>query len=259
MIRHIPILQLDHGRVDEITDEIVVEYPLTLYLNGSEWVTLMCSPDSLEHLVCGFLKSEGFISSYEDIGALSIDEEKGMGWITLKDLNPLLAQLHGKRALTSGCAKGVTFYHALDTVSLMSCKSKIQVDFETLASLMAGFNGASKVFKATGGVHSCAICSGTELLMLKEDIGRHNAVDKLIGEALMTGIALEDKLLLTSGRISSEILIKAARAGFPIVVSRSAPTDMAVREAEKLSITLVGFLRGQRCNVYTEAWRILND
>lgn len=257
MIRHIPIMQLDQGRADEIDDEIVIEYPLTLYLNGSEWVTLMCSPNSLEHLAYGFLRSEGLINRYEDIVALTIDEEKGLGWITLKELNPLLVQLHGKRALTSGCAKGVTFYHALDTVSLMPCKSKMQVSFQTLASLMAGFNGASKVFKATGGVHSCAVCSGTELLMLKEDIGRHNAVDKLIGEALTTGIALDDKILLTSGRISSEILIKAARARFPVVVSRSAPTDMAVREAEKLGITLVGFLRGQRCNVYTEAWRIL--
>ncbi len=257
MIRGMRIMQLDHGRTEEVEDDVVVEYPLTLYLEGVEWVTLMCSPDSLEHLACGFLKSEGMIKGYEDISGLTIDEEKGHGWITLKDSNPLAVQLHGKRTLTSGCAKGVTFSRALDAATLTRCESGFRVRFDTLASLMADFNGASKVFKATGGVHSCAVCSATEILMLKEDIGRHNAVDKLIGQALIHGVALEEKILLTSGRVSSEILIKSARAGFPIVASRSAPTDMALREAEKLGITVVGFLRGRRCNVYTEPWRIL--
>lgn len=259
MIRRMPITQLDHGTIKEDEDDVVVEYPLTLYLDGIEWVTLMCSPDSLKHLACGFLKSEGLIKRYEEIEALTIDEEKGHGWITLKESNPLVRKLHGKRTLTSGCAKGVTFSRALDAVTLMPCKSRFQVRFDSLTSLMADFNGASKVFKATGGVHSCAVCSATEILMLKEDIGRHNAVDKLIGEGLAHSVALDDKILLTSGRISSEILIKSARAGFPILASRSAPTDMAVREAEKLGITVVGFLRGQRCNVYSEPWRILHD
>lgn len=257
MIKGIRIMQLDHGRTEEVEDDVVVEYPLTLYLDGTEWVTLMCSPDSLEHLAYGFLKSEGVIKGIEDIERVSIDAEKGHGWIILKNSNPLVIQLHGKRTLTSGCAKGVTFSKALDAVTLLPCQSSFRVRFDRLASLMVDFNGASKVFRATGGVHSCAVCSASEILMLKEDIGRHNAVDKLIGEALVHGVALDDKMLLTSGRISSEILIKSARAGFPIVASRSAPTDMALREAEKLGITVVGFLRGQRCNVYTETWRIL--
>lgn len=259
MIKRIRIKQLAHDKEEYMDDSVAVEYPLTLYLNGEEWITMLCSPDSLEYLICGFLKSEGLIKSREDLTALTIDREKGHAWITLDDMNPLALQLHGKRTQTSGCAKGITFYQALDTITLRPSTSALQVRFADLSALMASFNGASPIFKATGGVHSCAICSNEELILLQEDIGRHNALDKLIGEALMTGLSLTDKILLTSGRVSSEILLKSARAGLAMVVSRSAPTDLAVREAEKLEITLVGFLRGRRGNVYAGEQRILMD
>ncbi len=259
MIRQIPIKRLAHDQEIYTEDSVAVEYPLTLYLNGEEWLTLMCSPDSLDYLVYGFLKSEGLIKSREDLTALTLDLEKGHGWITLKDLNPLSQQLHGKRAQTSGCAKGVTFYQALDTLTLKPADSDLQIRFSTLAGLMTDFNGASPVFKATGGVHSCAICSHEGILLLQEDIGRHNALDKLVGEALMTGLPLADKILLTSGRVSSEILLKSARVGLSVVVSRSAPTDLAVRQAQRLDITLVGFLRGSRCNIYAGENRIMMD
>lgn len=256
MFRKIKITQFTHEKVTQIDDAVATEYPLTLHLNGEEWMTLLCSPDALDYLICGFLKSEGLIRNSREITALTIDQEKGQGWITVRDLNPLALQLHGRRAQTSGCAKGTTFYQALDAITLSPNTSTMTVGFNALAELMTGFNSASPVFKATGGVHSCAICSATEMLLLQEDIGRHNALDKLIGEAMMTGLSLEDKLLLTSGRISSEILLKSARAGLSVVVSRSAPTDLAIREAEKLGITLVGFLRGKRGNVYAGAERI---
>lgn len=256
VIKRIPIKQLAHDEVEDMEDEVAVEYPLTLYLNGDEWVTLLCSPAALEHLCYGFLKSEGLIKSRNDISQLTLDSEKGHCWITVKDLNPLVLQLHGKRTQTSGCAKGITFYHALDNATLVANHSTSTVSFDHLVALMARFNGASPVFKATGGVHSCAVCSANDMLLIQEDIGRHNALDKLIGEALMTGLDLGHKILLTSGRVSSEILLKAARSGIAIVVSRSAPTDMAVREAEKLGMTLVGFLRGRKCNVYSGFERI---
>lgn len=257
MIRQISVTRLTHDCREMIEDDVAAEYPLTLYLNGEEWITLLCSPDALEFLVYGFLKSEGLIRSVAEVGALTLDREKGQGWITLESLNPMALQLQGKRAQTSGCAKGITFYNALDALSLAANTSDLRVRFTDLAGLMAAFNGASPVFKATGGVHSCAVCSSDALLLLQEDIGRHNALDKLIGEAMTTGLSLKDKVLLTSGRISSEILLKAARAGLPIVVSRSAPTDLAVREAQKLGITLAGFLRGSRCNVYAWPERII--
>lgn len=256
MIKRIPIKRLTHEQVDVLEDDVAVEYPLTLYLNGEECVTLLCSPEALEFLVCGFLRSEGLITSRNDISQLVLDSEKGHCWITLKDLNPLAFQLHGKRTQTSGCAKGITFYHALDRTTLTASGSDFRVRFDDLVALMARFNGASPVFKATGGVHSCALCTGKEILLIQEDIGRHNALDKLIGEALISGLDLRDKILLTSGRISSEILLKSARSGIPMVVSRSAPTDMAVRAAEKLEMTLVGFLRGRKCNVYAGGERI---
>lgn len=257
MIKTIPIIQLTPEGAQSVQDEVAAEFPLTLYLEGEEWVTLLCSPDDLESLVYGFLRSEGIIGRRDDVSGLILDRDKGHGWITLKDANQLKLMLHGKRTQTSGCAKGITFYQALDTIGLSPNASALQVDFSVLTALMGVFNGASGVFKTTGGVHSCALCSGTELLMLKEDIGRHNALDKLIGEALIKDIPLGDKLLLTSGRISSEILLKSARAGLPMVVSRSAPTDLAVREAEKLGMTLIGFMRGRRCNVYAGSERIV--
>lgn len=259
VIRKIPIKQLAHDKETYLEDTVAVEYPLTLYLNGEEWITMLCSPDSLEYLICGFLKSEGLIKKHEDLTALTIDQEKGHAWITLDDMNPLMLQLHGKRTQTSGCAKGVTFYQALDTITLMPSTSDLKVRFADLSVLMASFNGSSPVFKATGGVHSCAICSTEEMILLQEDIGRHNALDKLIGEAMIKGLSLTDKILLTSGRVSSEILLKSARAGLSLVVSRSAPTDLAVREAEKLGMTLVGFLRGNRCNIYAGEQRIVMD
>ena len=114
----------------------------------------------------------------------------------------------------------------------------------------------SKLFKSTGGAHAAALCDSDRLLVFKEDIGRHNAVDKAFGECLTNGIETEGKLLLTSGRISSEILLKSVKRGIAILASRSAPTSLAVQFAEKAGLTLVGFVRGKRMNVYSNAQRI---
>jgi FdhD protein len=112
------------------------------------------------------------------------------------------------------------------------------------------------LFKATGGVHSAALADNEMLLYFYEDIGRHNAVDKIIGECLLNGTATDDKALFTSGRISSEIMLKAAKLKIQLIVSRAAPTSLSVELAEALNITLVGFVRGRRMNIYSHPWRI---
>jgi FdhD protein len=235
---------------------VVDEFPLTLYLNQDEWLTLLCSPDHLEELTYGFLKSEGMIKMAGDIQHLTVDRQKGHGYISLFDLNPLTKALHGRRTQTAGCGKGITFYSVLDTVSMPMVQSDLLVTMDQLSQLMRLFNGSSPVFQETGGVHSCALCTPEEILWVMEDIGRHNALDKLIGKAMLAQISLEDKLLLTSGRVSSEILLKCARVGLSTVVSRSAPTQLAVEEAKKLQMTLVGFLRGRKGNIYAGRERI---
>ena len=125
------------------------------------------------------------------------------------------------------------------------------IEPETVIQLMREFNNRSELFNETGGVHSCALCSIEDLLVHRDDIGRHNALDKILGWGHINNQSFEDKLVLTTGRISSEMLIKIARRGVPVVISRSAPTSLAVELARELNITLVGFARGQKMNIYT--------
>jgi len=117
-------------------------------------------------------------------------------------------------------------------------------------------SSSMSMYRDTHGVHSCALCSSGGIEIFSEDIGRHNAVDKIFGKCFLENISLEDKIILTSGRISSEILIKVAKQKVPVIVSRTAPTDLGVGLAEKLKVTLIGFVRGSRMNVYTHEFRI---
>lgn len=127
---------------------------------------------------------------------------------------------------------------------------------QEIAFLMKEFNNKSELFRETGGVHSCAICSRDEMIFFSEDIGRHNAIDKVIGKSIMSDRGFKDKILLTTGRISSEIILKTARSGIPIIVSHSAPTEFAVKIARELNITMIGFARGDRMNVYSGEGRV---
>ena len=132
----------------------------------------------------------------------------------------------------------------------------MKINYGEVVNLMREFQRSSYLFKRTGGVHSAALCRREEIEIFAEDIGRHNAIDKVFGESLLKDIQTEDKVALTSGRISSEIVIKVLRRGVPILISLGAPTDLAVSLAEKMRITVIGFARGRRMNVYTHGFRI---
>jgi FdhD protein len=121
------------------------------------------------------------------------------------------------------------------------------------------FQHRSQIYRTTGGVHSAVLCDTGNIIVFSEDIGRHNAVDKIFGECILNGITTDDRIIITSGRVSSEIVLKIARRNVPIIVSKSAPTDLGVRLADNLGVTLVGFVRGRRMNVYTHAGRITTD
>jgi FdhD protein len=138
-------------------------------------------------------------------------------------------------------------------------ESLLQVSVGEILALTRDFQHRSETFRATGGVHSAALCDTSNILVFNEDIGRHNALDKVFGECLLNGIPTDDRLVITSGRISSEILLKVARRNIPVLVSKSAPTNLGVKMANELGVTLVGFVRGKRANVYTNTWRVNRD
>lgn len=245
------ILRLNGEDNQNDTDIIVVEYPFTIFINDEEFVTLLCSPSSLKYLAIGFLHSEGIINKKEDVANITVDEDNGHAYVYTKSKNILAEKLYGKRTITTGCGKGTIFYNVMDSFKSKSVKKNISVKKENIIKLISEFNKKSELFVSTGGVHSCALCQEDKIILFEEDIGRHNALDKILGRALLEDVDLKDKMILTSGRISSEILIKVAKRQIPILVSRSAPTSLAVDIARELNIILIGFARGKKMNIYS--------
>lgn len=248
-------IRYEDSSVEE--DSIITEYPFTIFLNGKEFLTLLCTKQSLNYLVVGFLISEGLIDGKEDIEKLEIDEEKGTGHIETKKKSNLMEKLYGKRTLTSGCGKGTVFYSVVDSFKSKKVDQDFKLDVESVKELMRKFNRYSEMFLETGGVHSCALSDGKDIEVFADDIGRHNALDKIIGEAVMRDIDFSDKVVITTGRISSEIMIKIAKRGIPAIISKSAPTQLAIDIAKDLGITVVGFARGQKMNIYTNIDRYI--
>jgi FdhD protein len=232
------------------------EFPLTIMLNGEQLVTVLCSPGDLEALAVGFLYSEGMIRTKEEITALTLDAERGIVRIRTAEDKTADGKLFMKRVLTTGCGRGMAFYSYADLDRKKRVQSDLRVTPAEVLELSRRFQGASELYRTTHGVHSAALCDSREMLVFAEDIGRHNAVDKVIGRCLREEIPVADRILITSGRISSEILFKAAGSGIPVIVSKSAPTDMGVDLALELGITLVGFVRGGGMNVYAGEERI---
>ncbi|KPU26753.1 formate dehydrogenase [Caloranaerobacter sp. TR13] len=250
-IKEYKILRLNGQKNRGDTDIIVVEYPFTIFINDEEFVTLLCSPKSLKYLAIGFLHSEGVINKKEDIASISIDKYNGHAYVYTKDKGILARKLYGKRTITTGCGKGTIFYNVMDSFKSKSIEGNISVKKENIIKLVSIFNKKSELFANTGGVHSCALCQEDKIILFEEDIGRHNALDKILGRALLDDIDLKDKMILTSGRISSEILIKVAKRQIPVLISRSAPTSLAIDIARELNITLIGFARGKKMNIYS--------
>lgn len=250
-IKTYDIIKMRGNDITEVEDDVINEYPFTIYINDNEFITLLCSPKSLKYLAMGFLYSEGIISSKRDIKNIRIDNDKGLAYVYVDNNNILGQKLSGKRTVTTGCGKGTIFYNVMDSFKSKKIEGKTNIDVEVISGLINNFNKNSELFLKTGGVHSCALCNNDEFLYFEEDIGRHNALDKILGRALFDEIPLDDKIVLTSGRISSEIIIKIAKRGIPVVVSRSAPTSLAIEIARKLNITLIGFARGKKMNIYS--------
>ncbi|MHB9093203.1 MAG: formate dehydrogenase accessory sulfurtransferase FdhD [Eubacteriales bacterium] len=248
--------RIKEGASATIEDPVTCETPITIYYNDQELVTLLCTLEYLDELAVGFLRSEGFIREKEDIRDIKIDPVAGSVRVSAGGPAAVAQNTFLKRYLTTGCGKGTSFYHLSDAV----CKrveTGFQINSSQVLNLMIQAQRRSELFKMTGGVHSSAVCTKDKILFFREDIGRHNTVDKLSGRCLFDGVDTKDKILLTTGRISSEILIKSAKLGIPLIASRSAPTDLAIRHAAELGVTIAAFVRNQKMNVYTYPERVI--
>ncbi|MDC3416986.1 formate dehydrogenase accessory sulfurtransferase FdhD [Aquibacillus salsiterrae] len=251
-----PIVRYENGQLIEAEDEIVSEFPLTIYINGEEFATMVCTPTHLEELVIGFLASEGVILFKDDITDLKIDEDMGFARVTVNSKLDLAKQDHSKRFIGSCCGKSRQFYLQSDVRTAKTSMANIIVDAKDCIRLMKTMQENSLLFKNTGGVHNAALCNTEEVIVDRTDIGRHNALDKLYGHSLINKIPVRDKIIVFSGRISSEVLLKSAKIGVGVILSKSAPTDLAINLADDLNITAVGFIRGQTFNVYSHPERI---
>src|SRR5712671_4147685 len=232
------------GHLEEVKGEVVREQPLTIHVNGERFVTLLCSPFQLEALVVGYLWMEKVIEDLSEISRIDISEVDGRAEVTLRQ--PVT--LPTERILTSGCGGGITF--RIDPRLFPRITSDVRVSPADLGNRMHDLLREAVHYHASRGIHGAALADRDRVLMVAEDVGRHNAVDKLMGLALQRGIPTTDRILLSTGRVSSEMLLKAARMGVPVIASRTSPTEMAVALAEQLGVTVVGYLRGESLNLY---------
>lgn len=238
-------------------EEVAIEKPFTIMLNGEEFATIVCTPTDLQDLIVGFLAAEGVIRFYDEIKSISIDEKLGFSYIQLiKNLDGLQLD-HSKRFIGSCCGKSRQFYFKNDIRTAKTIMSQLTISVRHCLQLMNALQTKSKQFIKTGGVHNAALATQDEIITIRSDIGRHNALDKLYGHVIQNKIRLGDKLVVFSGRISSEVLLKVSKMGVGILISKSAPTDLALQLADDLGITTIGFARGNRLNIYTHPHRIM--
>lgn len=255
------VLRFRNGQMESFEDKIVTEFPVTVKINEEEFVTMVCSPQYIEDMVIGYLASEGVIRAYKDIKNIWVQEKEGYVHVTIDKLNPYFQNLQNKRYITSCCGasrQGFVFINDALTAKKMNDIS-VELSIKDCFQLMNKLQQSAATFQETGGVHNAAICDKNGFMLSRMDIGRHNALDKLYGYCLKHHISIRDKVVVFSGRISSEILLKVAKIGCEVVLSKSAPTELALNLAEELRITTVGFIRSDSLNIYTCPERILRE
>lgn len=254
--RDVPILKVSGRDIHGEVDVVAAELPITLTLNGENLVTLLCTPTELEELAVGFLLSEGILRDRASLQRIGVRDRDYAVDIEVRDLPEDWSKMFERRTLSSGCGSGITFTSFRTEADRRIPSKGALMTLEQVKEILREFRSISSLYRETGGVHSAALSDGIRILFFSEDIGRHNAVDKLIGKACLRSVPLENKILITSGRVTSEIVTKAGRSRFPVVISRAAPSCMAIDYAEDVGVTLVGFARGNRMNIYTWPNRI---
>jgi FdhD protein len=232
------------------TDDVIGEAMITIYVNGIELVTLMCTPLEQDLLGLGFLKNEGLIDRLDEVDHVHIGANGCCVdvWLTRAMQEPQ------RRILTSGCGSGVTFGDPLEAIEPL--KDNVQIEPEHLMSFFNRMHKPDSLRARARGVHTASLTDGDKLLLISEDVGRHNTIDKLAGMCLMNGMETRGLILLTTGRISSEMLRKGYAMGCPIIASRTSPTSLSLKLADAAGITLVGYARHGRLRAYAHPHRL---
>lgn len=252
-------IDVSAGSAQRARDYVAEEKPLHVFLNRTRYVTIFCSPYMLKELAVGHAVSEGIVRALEDIERVDLKETQGVCRIHLKPSVRIDERLklmqHFSRVIFSACGSQEPFQ---PTLGLKHVQSDLNVKAETILNCVNRLNFVADTYRKTGGVHVAAIYKGGgTLVTFAEDVGRHNSVDKVIGSCFLERMDLGRCFLAMSGRLTSDIVMKAARVGIPIVCSLAAALDSGITVATETKITLVGFVRGKRMNVYTRADRIL--
>lgn len=249
-------LQYSGDDVSYASKPMVIESAWPLMVNGEHWLTFLCTPTKLTYFVLGFLYNEGLITTLDDVLDLQIGEApEAVMRVELRDRDISLPQ---HRTLTSGCGGGVTF------VDLAAAREPVVSSFRIGVGQISNLMNRLMAIVAgdrcrIGGFHTTGLSDGHQLLVVATDIGRHNTLDKVAGECLVHNIAMQDAMLLTTGRVSTEMLGKAARMQVPVIATLNSPTHLVVELAREWGITLIGYVRGTRMQIYTGWQRIVSQ
>ena len=243
----------EHG--ETVPTSIAGEHALTIYVDKREIVTLMTLGAAPEALAIGYLRNQRLVNGIEEIVSVQADWEVGAVAVTTRNG---LADLDGrmqKRTVTTGCGQGTVFGALMDDIESIRLRDDVQLTEATLYQLLDNVRRHETVYKQAGAVHGCALAAGPELLMFVEDVGRHNAVDAIAGRMWLDAIDGSDKIFYTTGRLTSEMVIKCAQMKIPVLVSRSGLTQMGYEIATKTGITMIGRATGKHYLLFTGAHR----
>ena len=245
----------EHGETRQIS--LTGERPLTIYLDKREIVTLMTLGSHPELLTLGYLRNQRLVDNIEDVLAIQVDWDVEAVVVTTKQDKPDLDRLLSKKTVTSGCGQGTMFGHVMDSLSELSltCPS---FSAESIYQVLNKLSEHNEMYKKAGAVHGCALCSTEQVDVFVEDVGRHNAVDAISGWMWLHGISGEDKVFYTTGRLTSEMVIKVAQMQVPLLLSRSGVTEMGLRLAEQIGIGMVARAKGRHFLVYNGQQQFLS-
>ena len=242
--------------------EVVIagERPMTIKIDDQELVTLMTIGSHPEELTLGYVRNQGIIETIEEISSVTVDWEKETADVQTVSGNGLrgLEKKLSKRVVTSGCGQGTLFSCSLDKLYAQKLGT-YDLKQSTLYALLDSIKGQNLIYKQAGSVHGCALCQGSDVLLFIEDVGRHNAADAISGRMWIEGTTGSDKILYTTGRLTSEIVMKAAYMRIPFVVSRSGVTHMGLDVAQDLGISLIARAKGSRFLAFTGSDNIIFD
>jgi len=252
------VARLRDGQRSEADDVVVRERTVLLVVGGHRLLRLQCLPAALEDLAVGLLATSGLLPPGEPVPTVAWREDVGEIHVDFSPSADAIEELQTSLTLGSGCGSALSPAREFDP---FDCSRRIDTSFrvaaDAIGEAMTAFIQRSAIFRATGGVHAAAIAHGSELVAFAEDIGRHNAFDKVVGACRRQAIGLIDKVALVTGRLSLELVAKAVPVSLPVLVSRGAPTLAGIELADAANLTLIGFARGGRMNVYAAGWRVM--